>query len=335
MNEQEIADLLNRYRNGENLSAAERRWLDSFYVHQAKKSQNFLSDEELQTNLGKVEWGLKRSIQRSNRIRRINYIRIAAASVLAILSFGYLFSIGSFDREKVIELSNGQTKKLVLEDGTTVILNASSKLSYPKTFENAAQREVTLVGEAYFDVAKDSKKPFRIHTPRMEIRVLGTAFNVRDYREDKSAETSLVRGRVEIWKTGITDNKFVLAPRQKFVTTEPPQANDQHNVKSSEIASPKTSSNIQTFVISEKDGHAVETEWMLKRITIQNEPLAQIVRRLERMYGIQITIRDKRIANQLYSATFDNERIDNVLKGLQAVSPFQYRTVAAGHIEIY
>ena len=89
-------------------------------------------------------------------------------------------------------------REIILEDGSKITLNGSSKLIYPKSFEKSATREVTLIGEAYFDVARNEQKPFLIHTPRMEIRVLGTAFNVRDYQEDQQAETALIRSQVEV-----------------------------------------------------------------------------------------------------------------------------------------
>lgn len=332
MNKEEIEQLLKRYRNGEMLSESEMRWLHSFYLHKAKRSKHIVDDLTLQENLSIIESAIKSRTARSNKFRRIYRITAAAASLLAILCLGYYMVGGGFRQERELTLANGQMRQIVLEDGTKITLNASSKLIYPKTFEEAANREVTLIGEAFFDVAKNVEKPFLIHTPRMEIRVLGTAFNVRDYKEDQDAETSLFRGKVEIWKSGKEDKKFVLNPKQKFVLQE-----ETHPQKDQNSFAKKTvhvAVNIQPFHISEQGGNAVETEWMIKRVTIKDETLLQIAHRLERIYGVKITIHNKQVAGQVYSATFDDEKIDDVLKALQTVTPFKYQRHDNGHIEI-
>lgn len=335
MDKKDIEQLLQRYRNGEQLSATEKRWLDSFYVYHAKQSANHIDDQEMQDNLAKVESKIKHSISAARSIKRIYRLSLAAASIVAILSLGYYFAIGPFSREHELHLANGQLKQIVLEDGTKITLNASSKLIYPKSFKDAKRREVTLIGEAYFDVAKNAQKPFLIHTPRMEIRVLGTAFNVRDYEGEKNAETSLIHGKVEIWKAGKQAEKFVLKPKEKFVLQEsqsPPQNIDR---KSALARTENMSVKIQPFTVSEENGSSVETEWMSNRITIKDESLAQIAQRLERMYGVKIDISDKSVADQVYSATFDNERIEDVLKGLQTVAPFRYSMRGNNNIEVY
>ena len=84
---------------------------------------------------------------------------------------------------------------MVLADGTKVWLNADSKLRFPVSF-TAERREVYLEGEAYFEVAKDSEHPFIVHISRGAIEVLGTGFNVRDYREEQKTVTTLVQGKV-------------------------------------------------------------------------------------------------------------------------------------------
>src|SRR5690606_37889089 len=87
---------------------------------------------------------------------------------------------------------------LFLADGTKVWLNAASRISYGKNFGNGALRDVYLDGEAFFDVAHDPDKPFIVHTSSIQIKVLGTSFNVRSYAEDNTIETTLVQGKVRI-----------------------------------------------------------------------------------------------------------------------------------------
>ncbi|HZK64965.1 MAG TPA: FecR family protein [Puia sp.] len=92
---------------------------------------------------------------------------------------------------------NGSKTNLLLPDGTTVWLNAGSRLTYDSLYGNEP-REVTLSGEGFFDVVKNPQKPFIIHTGKINIRVLGTIFNVKSYPEEKTIETSLIQGSIEV-----------------------------------------------------------------------------------------------------------------------------------------
>ncbi|WP_166332858.1 FecR family protein [Sphingobacterium chungjuense] len=335
MDKKDIEQLLKRYRNGGPITPAEKRWLDSFYLHYAQRSKHHISDAELAENLATVEANMKKSVSPYRAPN--NRVRFAAAATLlfGLLLLGYYLQTNYFQKTEMIQIAGGEMREIMLEDGSKITLNGSSKLIYPKSFEDAATREVTLIGEAYFDVAKDAEKPFLIHTPRMEIRVLGTAFNVRDYQEDQQAETSLIRGQVEVWKTGQEKEKFILKPKEKFVLENPPvEAMKAIREKNEPHTLPNVATNIRPIAISEKDGQSTETEWMIKRVTIMDESLAQIARRLERIYGVKITIKNQAVANQVYSATFDNEPVDDILQGLQAVAAFRYQKDTAGNISI-
>src|SRR6185295_4150484 len=81
---------------------------------------------------------------------------------------------------------------------------------------NKDLREVTLNGEAYFDVTKNAEKPFIIHTKKMDVKVIGTVFNVRSYNDEKTAEASLIRGSIEVTFKDRKDQKIILIPNQKI-----------------------------------------------------------------------------------------------------------------------
>jgi len=108
----------------------------------------------------------------------------------------------------VISTKPGSKSKVELPDGTQVWLNADSKLEYKGDF-SGKYREVSLSGEAYFDVVKDKSRPFLIHTSTIQVKVLGTAFNVRSYPADKTTETALIRGSVEITLNAHPDKKVI------------------------------------------------------------------------------------------------------------------------------
>jgi len=169
----------------------------------------------------------------------------------------------------------------------------------------------------------------------MEISVLGTAFNVRDYENEKNAETTLIRGKVSIWKTGHTDKKFILNPNEKFVLSNAVINNNAQSTNPKVVSLQNTTVTVQPLVVSDQDGTALETEWMLKRMTIRDERLADIVIKLERMYGVEIQILSSNIATKRFSATFENEDLDNILKALQTVNFFQIKKTGKNQIQLF
>ncbi len=115
---------------------------------------------------------------------------------------------------KALSIPRGQDYHLTLADGTKVWLNAESRLEFPDRF-NGNTREVRLQGEAYFEVKKDVKRPFIVHTDYLSTRVLGTSFDVRAYSR-KDASVTLVSGRVQV-KTG--DLAQILSPGEQAALT--------------------------------------------------------------------------------------------------------------------
>ncbi|NJI72211.1 DUF4974 domain-containing protein [Sphingobacterium kitahiroshimense] len=271
-------------------------------------------------------------------IRKIGMIKLAIAATVALfcisIAYQYLYKNSSLKNIE-INLASGQQRHITLEDGTKITLNASSRIIYPNSFKDSSKREVILIGEAFFDVAKNPKKPFIIHTPRMEISVLGTAFNVRDYENERNAETALIRGKVSIWKTGHTDKKFILNPNEKFVLSNAVIHNNAQSTNPKVVSLQNATVSVQPLVVSNQDGTALETEWMLKRMTIRDERLADIVIKLERMYGVEIQILSSKIATKRFSATFENEDLDNILKALQTVNYFQIKKTGNNQIQLF
>jgi transmembrane sensor len=132
-----------------------------------------------------------------NRKRKWFWIAgAAAAAITAVLSFTFFSTTKvvkpTRQAENTVSTKAGSKSKIQLPDGTQVWLNADSKLEYNENF-NVKLREVKLSGEAFFDVVKNKDKPFVIHTSQMDVKVLGTAFNVRSYPDEATTETALLR----------------------------------------------------------------------------------------------------------------------------------------------
>ncbi len=332
---QELEKLIDKYVNGE-ANSEEIDIVERFFESFSSRPNllNTLPNEVQEALKTRIHSGIMNKLA-SKKKRSFSFYQIAAAAILCIAFASLFLYIINAPQNQEVTLTNGQQRQIVLEDGTKVTLNASSKIIYPTSFKDSSTREVTLIGEAFFDVTKNPAKPFLIHTPRMEITVLGTAFNVRDYAEENNAETALVRGKVSIWKTGTNDQKFILKPREKFVITKldrPEKASPSPGLKT--ITAPADIA-IQPFAVSEKDGSALETEWLLNRITIQDERLLDIALKLERMYGVEIKITNKAIASQRYSATFENEQLESILKALQTVNYFQIKKTGKNQLQLF
>lgn len=333
---QELEKLIDKYLNGE-ANAEETNIVERFFNSFSSRPDllNSLPDHTQEALKARIHNRIISKLEIKEK-RRLRLPNIAAAAAVLCIAFAclYIFKLKEPNKQE-ITLAKGQLRQIVLDDGTKVTLNASSKIIFPSSFQDSSTREVTLIGEAFFDVAKNPAKPFLIHTPRMEISVIGTAFNVRDYAEEKNAETALVRGKVSIWKAGANAQKFILKPKEKFVigkanSTEMEKLTTSGNA----VPTPMTVA-IQPFSISEKDGSARETEWLLNRITIQDERMADIVVKLERMYGVQIKISNQAVATQRYSATFENEQLENILRALQTVNYFEIRKTGKNQLQLF
>lgn len=197
----------------------------------------------------------------------------------------------------------GNRTRLVLPDGSTVWLNADSKLRYPKTF-GTARREVFLEGEAFFDVVKNRQKPFLVKTQRATIRVLGTSFNVNAYPERETMETALVTGLVEIARENAPaiEEPFVLVPGEQAIYSRRTNAFTRHRADSRLSAS-----------------------WKDGRLRFDNEPFASVATKLERWYNVTIHLQTKDLQQERFTATVENKSLEEVLKLIGLATPIRYR----------
>lgn len=220
----------------------------------------------------------------------------------------------------------GSKTKLVLPDGTQVWLNSGSKLTYDKTY-GAASREVLLTGEAYFDVAKNPARPFVIHAPGFNIKVLGTAFNVRSFPGEKKSETSLIRGSIEVTFSDRPTEKIILKPNEKLVIAneeipgKKPVATAVHkkdNIPQEPIVA------VSHLTYEPTDSTIVETSWMINKLIFRSESFEELAVRMERWYGVQIRFASEDLKRKKFTGAFENETIQQALKALQYSWPFRY-----------
>ena len=256
---------------------------------------------------------------RPNRnIKKILLFGMPAVVTLAL--FFYVMSLREKSASPVTKTSEvstrmGSRSKLVLPDGSTVWLNAGSKLVYNKDFGNTI-REVSLVGEAFFDVTHMRDMPFVIITPVMQVKVLGTSFNIKAYPNESTTETSVIRGRVEVSPIKRPGEKFVLTANEKLVLSNLQEKNTK------DIKDKIPTVLVGNITYSKKDSAVVETSWVENKLVFDDEPFVSVATKMERWYGVQIVFLDKKTEQIHLTGTLVNESIQEALEALQLSSNF-------------
>lgn len=222
----------------------------------------------------------------------------------------------------------GNRKQLTLPDGTKVWLNAASALIVHKNFNNTT-REVELKGEAYFDVAHNAQKPFIVHTSLIDIKVLGTKFDVKDYESEPNIEATLLHGAIEVMKRNEPGSaKVILNPNEKLVFAK----------KIIPVSTPSEKKLIpENFKINEPDITITslkanknlvdipETAWMYNKLKFEEESFDHIALLMERWYNVNIHFTDSKIKTFRLSGTFVNETVHEALDILKILVPFEYQ----------
>jgi transmembrane sensor len=224
-----------------------------------------------------------------------------------------------------IYTANGSRTHLTLPDGTLVWLNAGSRLSYGKNF-NAASREVTLTGEAFFDVAHNTQKPFLIHTARIDVQVLGTSFNVKSYPSDRTTEATLIRGSIEVLIRDRPSEKIILQPDEKLVVAN--NTGILHRLNPGRYAAegpgdPAVAIRKPTY--EQKTGAIIETSWVDNKLTFQEETFGDLARQMERWYGVTIQFAVPSLADLQFTGSFKEETIGQALDALKYTAKFNYQ----------
>jgi transmembrane sensor len=296
--------------------------------HLILNSEN--KNEEIKKDLN--EKNLVRSIKR----KKFRFI-LAAASVLLIPAMAFLLkqhfsnatNFSSKPDVQQVDVKPGSKTKIILPDGTIVHLNSSSRLTYSNNF-NKNIREVELEGEAYFDVTKDAKHPFIVHTSNIDIKVLGTLFNVKSYEQDATIETTLLRGSIEVYnKNDASAPKVILRPNEKLVFTK--KADEKIAVPDkTDINSLKNTGHDENISISnlppdKPDSLKEETSWVYNKLVIDDDDFTKMAEKMERWYAVKIEIQSPQLQHYHFKGIFENETIEQALNALQLTVKFRYK----------
>jgi transmembrane sensor len=240
-----------------------------------------------------------------------NYYRQAAAflliPVLLFSALGYIFSKKQQPTTKPwaeINVPDGARVEFFLPDSSKGWLNSGSTLKYPAIFDQ--HRKVELKGEAFFEIRHLDNSDFTVSVADLDVKVLGTKFDISAYPADKFTEVVLKEGKVDIsGKAGVFS--YTMAPGEKM----------DYNRETKSLGVKK----VETDQYSAwKDGYLI----------LDNEPIGQVISRIERWYNAEIVIKDEILKNYRFKATFRDEPLEEVLRLLALTTPIDYKIEKRG-----
>jgi len=320
-----IIDIANRFLVEKDCTSQElaalKRWLSDAATHSEVErwlsehwaiSPEIDSDTLIETVFQQIEAYQDTHLPKSGfsikRILKI-YQKVAAFLLIPLIGLGILYWISQYNQSvgQYTETiaPRGQKSQIVLTDGTKVWLNSDTKIKYPGNFSKN-QRDVYLDGEAFFEVSKNAHQPFVVHTSQVNVKVLGTKFNVKAYADESEIETSLFEGKINLQMNGSS----VETPVEKEV--EPGQS----------------------FVYS-KTGHQLVANkfpqdeingWKKNQLIFKDDTFSNLVRKLERWYDVKVVydekqFNDRRLTVELY----EGERLDRLMNIISLALSVDYK----------
>ncbi|MBS6224372.1 FecR family protein [Parabacteroides johnsonii] len=254
----------------------------------------------------RIDMALEKVNVRINRARRYRIARSLLKYAAIILLFVSFSAVGwnYFKPETYVTIALGDSesvKKVTLDDGSVVWLRGNSVLKIPQSF-SAVNRTVSLQGEAFFDVAKNAQYPLYVSTNYVNIKVLGTAFNVKTDEKHQNVETVLARGKVALldkqWNP-ILD----MSPGEKV-----------------------TYDNNKNEYATEVVDVNVCTAWRLNQFVFENVTLREIVNQLSVKFNVNINLESTKLAQRKFRCVInEDESLPDILKLLKYLAPIQYR----------
>ena len=297
LGQSDISDLFNELRTNELLREEFVRMQNAHALtHLSKLSKNELEGRRsFQLFLQQLK------TKKRHKIVQLTMRYAAAALILIASTFFatqyFLTDTGNNREINTLVVPAGQRAHLTLQDGTSVWLNAQSTLSYPARFSGKTRR-VTVSGEAYFDVSANPKKPFIVSTQNMEMKVLGTQFNVYSYPGTGCIKTDLVEGSLMIYSKQSPQASVTLKPNEQIVVKE-------GNMLVGEMQ------NSDYFL------------WKDGIYSFENERLLDIIEKLQLYYDVKIIVKDPEIFNVRYTGKFrQRDGIDEILRIIQKIQRF-------------
>lgn len=231
------------------------------------------------------------------------YMQVAAFLLLPLLLYNVystFFSSQATETPSLVEIfsQQGSRTRFLLPDGTHGWLNSGSSLKYATNFLKS--RNVQLIGEAWFEVVHNENKHFVVSTASLDVRVLGTKFNIEAFPEDKEVVVVLQEGQV---KVDGKDKPFmaVMKPNEQFIYNKNSQKSTIQTVNASQFSA-----------------------WKDGLLVFRNEPLSEVLKQIGRRYNVAFVLTDPELAKFRFRATFQEEPIEEVIRLISLIAPIEY-----------
>lgn len=329
MTKEEFKALLDRYVKGE-CSAVEQQYFDAFYKAFQKDDSYWKEWDLTERDRIKIELyqSLTKAMEPDNFTHDIaadafetssrrpfvrTWLKIAASLIILVAAGWLLYTSHTLEVEEIKYITHttgrGQQAVITLQDGSIVKLNNSSAISFPERFTNG-KREITLQGEAFFEVKRDPEKPFIVRTGDLTTAVLGTSFNICAYQR-KPIEVTVKTGRVVVANVRKQADKLELHPNQQ-IYFDPEKA------------------------IWEKREVSLERylAWTDKIIYLDNTRIEELTDILEKWYDVTITLDNKALGDCTVSGKYKSDRLTNILEGLKIMHGMEYHFASEREIVI-
>ncbi|SHN32388.1 FecR family protein [Chitinophaga sp. CF418] len=259
---------------------------------------------------------LKQTVKPAGRVMLLTrWRKVSKYAAILVLVVGSTFLLrkttGLFSKDgnagqiakrfRAMKVPDGNHGTLILKDGTRIIINGGSELLYPENFDGAERLVYLKDGEAYFDIAKDAAHPFIVKTPQMRVRVLGTSFSIRDYRDEKHASVSVNSGKIAL------ENLLAIGPWLEL-TAGNGSVIDKYK---------------GTITKQDIDTTAT-TAWIRGEFAFQDAALQQVLQVLQHKYAVRFDVKDSTLLKRRFTATFRNNSIQNIMQQLMQMGNIKY-----------
>jgi len=255
---------------------------------------------------------LRRKVRKYRQLR--HYLRVAAIAIpfifiISLIPFvGYQNGLLADTNMEVIYVPKGERLQVILQDGTKVFINSDSRLRYPKVFQ-LFKRTVELTGEAYFEVNKESLRPFTVQLEKIDVKVLGTKFDVRAYENEQKITVALDEGKVTM--KDLVGKELTLKPGNVVV----------YDKKLAKFSS--TTTEIGTI-----------TSWKENYLQFENASLSELLFTLERQYNVKFSMSDSIASGVLFNFSSKKVNLRDVLWDLEKISRLKFRETKNGNYEV-
>ncbi|WP_123844650.1 FecR family protein [Chitinophaga lutea] len=259
--------------------------------------------------------------------RRLLPLSVASVVLFCVAGWGLYYFMAAPKQggtsQNIVGTERGSRSSLILPDGSHVWLNSDSRLSYGANF-GKNDRVLILTGEAYFDVVKDPDHPLIIRTPTITVKVLGTAFNVRAYPDEKNTTTTLVRGSVLVSVNEKKHLSYTLGPDEKLIVNNDSGLSD--NTNNSDTKIDKRPDVVTKIKIVKTDSIPPEAQWIKNKLVFINKPLYEVANILSRWYGVSVIVDgSEEMKAREYTGFFENQNIQSVMESLRLAGGFRYK----------